>query len=253
MGCTNATCGISQLPITYKEKVVGLPIYAAKTLKRDYYDNDQMWKVAAWPIYGSYNDYGGIEKENIVCKDDWLKFLKGFHYYSSDIETALKGFRKADFASYMYEEPEIPSLFIVRKDVWNLCLKMGEHPQYEPEFNKWIENIIDVRDLSSKKDEMSATRALIKTLELNHMVPYPVISHIDLYLTHSKSISNDDVRLIGKELWDLTRVKFAMQSLRKTLHCQKRTSSQHTGWEDHVKFYNAIAKIANKKFKKEND
>ena len=64
MGCWNGTCGLSNLPILSGEKVVLFVLKHQKHAETNSggfcYPWDQ-WFPISMPIYGEYNDYGGVE------------------------------------------------------------------------------------------------------------------------------------------------------------------------------------------------
>lgn len=69
MGCWNQTCGLTQLPIHAGDEVVLF------ILHKNEFNNDSnsfcystdLWKPLFYPVYGKYNDYGGIED---ITNDD---------------------------------------------------------------------------------------------------------------------------------------------------------------------------------------
>lgn len=80
MGCWNATCGLSQLPINYDDEVK-MVLLVPGTNHKDigtgsgFCYPDNMFKPLFFPINGTYNDYGGIDvTENkqeiidVICK-----------------------------------------------------------------------------------------------------------------------------------------------------------------------------------------
>jgi hypothetical protein len=58
MGCWSVSCGISNLSIVAGQKCVVLPIRRELSINPLY---DPKWVAATLPIYGTYDDYGGIE------------------------------------------------------------------------------------------------------------------------------------------------------------------------------------------------
>ena len=70
MGCWNATCGLTQLPILHGEKVLLYILKPTDHREQGRCYPDELFKPYFLPIKGQYNDYGGIEKveKNIVSK-----------------------------------------------------------------------------------------------------------------------------------------------------------------------------------------
>ncbi len=67
MGCWSVNCGISNIAITAGNKCVILP------LKKSTSSETRNWQPATLPIFGEYNDYGGIED---IEEDDNTKFIE---------------------------------------------------------------------------------------------------------------------------------------------------------------------------------
>ncbi|MEX3713473.1 hypothetical protein ABFV99_13810 [Cytobacillus horneckiae] len=81
MGCWNATCGISNLPIFYGDEVVMYIIERNQIAEGNglgFSYPYEMYEPIAPPIYGRYNDYGGIEdiKNNEDTIFDHLMSIK---------------------------------------------------------------------------------------------------------------------------------------------------------------------------------
>lgn len=91
MGCWNATCGLSRLPIFAGESVIGLLIAGVGYTGRGgsagafCYPTDKYASVSL-PLFGSYNDYGSIEdiketdSSKILAKQFNAKELEDFIY-----------------------------------------------------------------------------------------------------------------------------------------------------------------------------
>jgi hypothetical protein len=67
MGCWSVNCGISNIAITYGHECVILPI------KKDDNNETRKYVPATLPIFGKYNDYGGMEDIEI---DDNTKLIE---------------------------------------------------------------------------------------------------------------------------------------------------------------------------------
>lgn len=80
MGCWNATCNISNLPICAGEKVVMIPLY--KSTESTSFNTCYPWDnfvPFAFPLIGDYDDYGGIE--NVETCEENKKYLMSQEYY----------------------------------------------------------------------------------------------------------------------------------------------------------------------------
>lgn len=79
MGCWNATCGISNLAITYGSDVVCIPILLENSRNEvagQCYIDD-MYSPFCLPIFGKYNDYGAME--NIILDETAKSTLRIFN------------------------------------------------------------------------------------------------------------------------------------------------------------------------------
>ena len=85
MGCWNATCNISNLPILAGEKIVLIPLIKTKkeTTFNNCYPSDNFTPLG-FPIYGEYDEYGGIENAT-TCKTN-KAFLSSLKFYYSNSE-----------------------------------------------------------------------------------------------------------------------------------------------------------------------
>ena len=87
MGCWNATCNISNLPINYGDKIVLIPLVKIK--EKASFNNcypTGTFVPYAFPIVGSYDDYGGIEK--VISFPENEKLLRSYEYFFEDRENA---------------------------------------------------------------------------------------------------------------------------------------------------------------------
>lgn len=67
MGCWNATCLLSNLPIHFGEKILAIPI--AETYyphNGDYAYPDSVYLPFMPPVYGRYNGYGAVEDYDVI-------------------------------------------------------------------------------------------------------------------------------------------------------------------------------------------
>ena len=67
MGSWSVSCGISNIAITSGNQCVILP------LKKNTGGSERDWQPATLPIFGEYNDYGGMEE---IQEDDNTKFIE---------------------------------------------------------------------------------------------------------------------------------------------------------------------------------
>lgn len=64
MGCWNASCFLTNLPITYGEQVRVFILHKQKNSELRYCYPTSSWRPFAFSFKGKYNDYGSIEEEN---------------------------------------------------------------------------------------------------------------------------------------------------------------------------------------------
>lgn len=87
MGCWNATCNVSRLPIFCGDEIVVIPLIAvsATVTANTSYATDNFVPFS-FPIVGKYNDYGGIEDAVITEEND--KLIRSYELVFSAIRTA---------------------------------------------------------------------------------------------------------------------------------------------------------------------
>lgn len=83
MGCWNATCNVSRLPIFCGDEIVVIPLIAvsATVTENTSYATDNFVPFS-FPIVGKYNDYGGIEDAVITEEND--KLIRSYEFYKSN-------------------------------------------------------------------------------------------------------------------------------------------------------------------------
>ena len=124
MGCWNATCGLSQMPIKYNDEVKMVLLISGHYHKdistgSGFCHPDNMFKPLFFPVNGTYNDYGGIDTtENkqevidVICKylspNEVLDFDKLLEQVSND------------------KFPEV-SFTLIHKEVYDKFIKLTEN------------------------------------------------------------------------------------------------------------------------------
>lgn len=81
MGCWNQTCSITNLPITVWDDIVLIPLIENRGAPQPgltYYAQDN-YDILGLPLYGKYNDYGGIE--NIETHEANIEFYKDREFF----------------------------------------------------------------------------------------------------------------------------------------------------------------------------
>lgn len=96
MGCWNATCNVSNLPIFAGEKVVVIPLVRVMehaSACNCCYPTDNFVPFA-FPIFGEYNDYGGIE--NATTLEENKKHLEKLEFVYENSDKEYVSFKKYD-------------------------------------------------------------------------------------------------------------------------------------------------------------
>jgi hypothetical protein len=104
MGCWNETCGITNLPIVLNDDVVVIVIrenekYPGTISSKKYGSVCDEWSPVGLPIFGKYNDYGGVFKIN---KDEFYNDL--FEELNSSNENfSFENFKdEYNFSTFFY-------------------------------------------------------------------------------------------------------------------------------------------------------
>ena len=81
MGCWNATCNISNLPIFWGDKVVLIPLVkvSSQETKFNVCNPTDNFVPLGFPIFGEYDDYGRLENAYTSSLNE--AHLRQFHYY----------------------------------------------------------------------------------------------------------------------------------------------------------------------------
>lgn len=84
MGCYNGTCNVSHLPIFHGEEIVVIPLL--KTSRGGVYNTcnaTDNFLPLGLPIFGKYNDYGGIEETHTDVMNE-VMLLNREYFYETD-------------------------------------------------------------------------------------------------------------------------------------------------------------------------
>lgn len=190
MGSWNETCGITQLPINYGNKVRLFVLVSQGEARRTWsggmsYANE-IWSPIGQPIQGTYNDYGCIE--NIVynqnakqllakLKENWVPFKDKYEEVPSiekmTLEQALY-FIERELAKYNHLGEKTLGLFFVLEEVYQAMLSYNpieteylaqHHFEYKPyhevinnQVKNWYTKLLvqyqeDLKHIKNKKDK----------------------------------------------------------------------------------------------------
>ena len=138
MGCWNTTCYISKLPIHYDEPVVMVLVrethYNMHRSPHTCYATDK-YVPFGYPIYGKYDDYGGIE--DIENEEEVLEYLNTTTIRDSDneiVEITEENLREVlneiahGESNYTVEKLNLEAFF-VKRDLYNLLIAEAKSRQ----------------------------------------------------------------------------------------------------------------------------
>jgi hypothetical protein len=105
MGCWNETCGVSQVAITAGERIAVVLIQEQKHVEAEGHSySTELWTPAFLPIFGKYDDYGGIEE----IEEDWntlfiLDYIrKNFLDKSDNVFVLTEQLEAVDVSTFQY-------------------------------------------------------------------------------------------------------------------------------------------------------
>ena len=75
MGCWNKTCGLTNLPILYQDKVLVIPI-VKNPLFHNFCGSTSLYSPILLPFYSSYDDYGGGTNSTGIMLDHVIDYLR---------------------------------------------------------------------------------------------------------------------------------------------------------------------------------
>ena len=127
MGSWSVACNISNIAITAGNKCVMLP------LKKNRYSETRKWQAATLPIFGSYDDYGGIED---IEEDDNTKMIEEYFGISiaefaeflvdgkftydrdeaKETSEKMKNFKEAEDWRFMWIDRQVYDFMILNHD-----------------------------------------------------------------------------------------------------------------------------------------
>lgn len=170
MGCWNQTCSLTNLPITAGDEIVLIPLVEnfGKPLVGLRYDTNDNYEVLGFPIYGKYNDYGGIENTSTNKYNfEFFQQLEMHEYVSygkTDTSKPIE-FIPDKFETFLNDHICEESTYIIYKDEVKNFNYMMVHKEL---YNKLIDemgNIIPY-DQSKILRELTKERILHKLQDI---------------------------------------------------------------------------------------
>lgn len=285
MGCWNGTCMISNLSISFGEKIklvllnrnqMSYKHHGVYSCSGYTYSTDILCPVFL-PISGEYDDYGSIE--NIV--KDWnTELIEDFiqKNYSCGLDKLLKSIRssqekeKITYIDYNEEKKLDWSYVLIRQDVWNECVKLSGVLQHcdwssdkltnfefvNKEFDEFEKiNKLPIPDFSvdDMKDytahSVRKTDEFVFKEEFNNAWMPSSISYRALAVRNKDNLFfMDNVR---KQWLEFLLIEFFLSHARKGWIVQPGSGSQDDNLALHIKFSKAVINICKKRIKQQRE
>lgn len=202
MGCWNATCGVSHLPILAGDPVVtwAIVVEKARPFKQyiggGYSYSNEAARPLGIPIFGRYNDYGGIEHIELneaeqAFYSHFLKLLEPVALVrpedntekTVDLVNRLKGdeidfqnvLLKGDIETFFNEAVERSDLFLTKTSVSNaqsLCIFHVHKQIYEDVVKAVLDSWTEDWDIDTEKLSKIKTHDKFKKLADEYISMY---------------------------------------------------------------------------------
>jgi hypothetical protein len=222
MGCWNETCSISNLPILYGEEVVLIPLISNNILLNgeSCYITDAYTPLSL-PIYGKYNDYGGVEDAKTIKENEEFLLNLNFYEFSDNSCNALsKDLVLEAFDHATLKNPEYLLRAIVNKrdktpktynsldemfeclDPENTILKYAKY--YSGDEYKNMNYMMIHKDLYKKLvDEVSSRTPLNKEETIRDLMRERIIEYIKFMRDNSLTCTKDLAAFFGSHVENL--------------------------------------------------
>jgi len=271
MGCWNATCQISQLPILHDTPIRFVLLKQSNRYSRGCYATD-FWDPCLVPLRGVYDDYGSIEKiEECFNFEMWKSIIasslvelpQGENAYRHPPVKRTDSF--SDFLKNLREERVyfnvglskqalvLPTM--IREDVYQYILSIIPFKGYSvKEFSEQCATTLSLIDsmeaLKGQSDKPIDKMAFLLTHKSNSITKdlFKYDSFLDKMYMDKKLKEPDPVFM--KEIVDFLNVRYFVNHLRITWHPQTGDGSQSAEFELAKKFHKGIAAIADTELKK---
>lgn len=241
MGSWNETCMITNLPITYGDRVKFFLLKSKGTKSVPLF----------YPISGLYDDYGGIE----FIDQDWnYHFVTEFLKEKNQSIDNVDNFRLEDFleaivretfkVKYNTNEDSELSYVMIRGDIWNGIIEnqINLKLYWDEENNKEI----DAKTYCNKKIEKSInTYQKWKVIDKEIFFeqdkhPYFTNEYI-LYFLNNINTNNQ----FKKDNIEFFIINYFLESIRKTWMIQPGKGSQNSNIEPYLLLCDIIKKVTN--------
>ncbi len=221
MGCWNATCMVSRLPITCGTEVVGFilePRNREPQFNGPIYPTDE-YSVLPLPVYGCYNDYGAMENISDTQSTKIITELIG----KGDIKSCIKHAERD-------EETNSPSkyrLAMIRRDVFDY---MTSNLNLKNKIEKAVSECNALKSDYEDPDKLKLmTTSLVIETVLGREVSYVHRSDILKHLFQANRTVIADVIFIK-------HFTYMLRECRMSWH-PPISGSQDTNWDDMLRMY----------------
>ena len=272
MGCWNTTCYVSKLPIYYREPVVMILVrethsYEDYHLAPHTFHATDKYVPFGYPIYGKYDDYGGIE--DIENEDEILEYLNTVEVYKSrkkkvditkkNLNDVLNKIAHEEY--FTFDKLHLEALF-VRRDLYHILIKemssrriYGKNETIAHQMKRLLKKELDKlhEEISSNDDEYftswrvsRTTTGTIARISLIDMA-WDISPYIKLKLFNK--FNDDDMN----RLTEIIMFRNVLDSLRMGYFCISGDGSQSCEMYLHTLVAKYILNYASKSFKEAQD
>lgn len=263
MGCWNETCGITNLPVSYNDKAVLVPLVRDKFATTE----DEQWIPAGLPVFGRYDDYGGIvvdpDNEFPEYSEQAIGLLTRSSTSSGALNTRLSEWLRPD--ERLDDDRES---LLIHREAWDDALEyVSEQDRYDftrgyitereaakSKLDKIEEEFFAA--LAKKDDTLSEEGRLLKALthvshkrgiDASRLFPFydtvikPYLAHLDDYVSEQTR----------EQLLNLALMDRFLRFTRRGWNVRMGKGSQDSYLEAHIAAMEAGLRIAKRELKKQ--
>ena len=161
MGSWNETCAVSRLPILSGDKVVG--VLLANMNKAPRFNPASSWAPVGLPVYGAYDDYGGIE--DVV----WGNLDKGFWI---EPEGVLENLVQLNQGENPYHDCPM-SFDEIKKKGWEALQEASREERFVLNVNRYtkpLSGIVSGQDGKDEKNRHGSSRCTVVLAQIHRHV-----------------------------------------------------------------------------------
>lgn len=254
MGCWKATDMLTNLPIFAGEPVVGFIIAKSHTGGKTCYP-DECWRPITMPIYGVYDDYGGIEK-----MEDAEQFIEAIMKLAAQCIDIREGSHDKlllpdngrlnffdGYISMKQTKDIIPiELVLMRRDIFDYAMNTPTCQQY-------LKNVY-AAEVKKAAEKMNLANELFRENKMNVPESLDILSAMAVFNDYAvRSLSIDGMPhtalktlyQLGYDLSKTGAMNIWLDHMRMQWMPTSGTGSQcGVDYEDQVRFYEHITETA---------